>query len=186
MRAALVAVLAFVAAAGTASAQQQQKPAWYAGGTVGASWVNYELAKGSTPAAGGVFGFRTSPKFSVEAEITQGARTLTRNIAGQFRYEYAPGTTVSVLGVWKSTVPGRVGLAGYSGLTVGSYRSGFVGSDERGAAHKQSVGLTGGLMFPIAIAGSLSIAPDVRFSFESADSEPAFSARGGIRVLWGF
>jgi len=186
MRAALVTMLV-LAAAGTASAQQQQQQsAWYAGGTVGESWVNYELVDGTTPAAGGIFGFRISPTFSVEGEITQGARKLTRKIAGQFAYEYSPGTTVSVLGVWKSTAPARVGIAGYTGLTIGSYSSGFVGAGQRGAGGEQSVGVTGGLMFPIRIAGSLSLAPDVRVAFESAGSEPAFSARGGLRVLWGF
>jgi len=139
-----------------------------------------------SPAAGGIVGFRISPTFSVEGEITQGARKLTRRIAGQFAYEYSPGTTVSVLGVWKSTAPARVGIAGYTGVTIGNYSSGFVGAGQRGAGGDQSVGMTGGLMFPIRIAGSLSLAPDVRVAFESAGGEPAFSARGGVRVLWGF
>src|SRR4029079_9855001 len=100
MRAALVTMLV-LAAAGTAGAPQQQESAWDAGGTVGESGVNYELGDGMTPAAGGIVGFRISPTFSVEGEITQGARKLTRRIAGQFAYEYSPGKTVCVLRVWQ-------------------------------------------------------------------------------------
>lgn len=122
----------------------------------------------------------------------------------RWNIEWTPTLNLAGLAVWRSTAPSRVGAAVYAGVTFARYREETrtvvtalpavvpvpsnspslqpteqIGSRNRG-------GLTGGLMIPIRIAGSLSVAPELRVVYGSMGDEKHDLVRGGVRVLWGF
>lgn len=142
MRIALAVVLFLFHGVGTAVAQGTSR--WYAGGAFAASRIAADEVRGTSPTAGGVFGFRITPAFSVEADITRGLGKVTRTYEGtsisfagpgasreeierqavhrRWRNEWSPTTNLSALTVWRSTGPSRVSAAAYVGLTFARYR----------------------------------------------------------------
>ena len=118
--------------------------------------------------------------------------------------EWTPTMNLAALAVWRSTAPSRVGAAVYGGVTLARYREETrtvvtalpvvvpVPPDSPSLQPTEEIstrnrgGLTSGLMVPIRIAGSLSIAPELRFVYGSIGDEKHNLLRGGVRLLWGF
>jgi hypothetical protein len=118
--------------------------------------------------------------------------------------EWTPTLNLAALAVWRSTSPSRVGAAVYGGVTLARYREetrtvvtalpavvpvppdspSLLPTEQIGTRNRG--GLTGGLMIPIRIAGSLSVAPELRVVYGSIGDEKHNLVRGGLRVLWGF
>ena len=118
--------------------------------------------------------------------------------------EWTPTMNLAALAVWRSTARSRLGAAVYGGVTLARYREetrtvvtalpdvvpvppdnpSLQPTEEIGTRNRG--GLTGGLMVPIRIAGSLSVAPELRLVYGSMGDEKHNLVRGGVRVLWGF
>jgi hypothetical protein len=118
--------------------------------------------------------------------------------------EWKPTLNFAALAVWRSTSTSRVGAAVYGGVTLARYREetrtvvtalpavlpvppdspSLLPTEQIGTRNRG--GLTGGLMIPIRIAGSLSVAPELRVVYGSIGDEKHNLLRGGVRVLWGF
>lgn len=184
MRTILAAILILGVDVSTAAAQGTSR--WYAGGTLAASRITADQIHGITPAAGVIIGVRLTPAFSVEADVSRSFRTLTRTYSGGGQLELTPTTDLAVLAVWRSTAPGRVHAAGYTGLTFAGYRDGWVSAGQRSSTDERGGGVTAGLMFPVTITRTLSLAPEFGFTFGSIREEPGTIVRAGVRVLWGF
>jgi hypothetical protein len=218
---AVAAVLCSTAASG------QPASRWYVGGSASALRVSAEeVNAGGTAAVGASIGLRLTPVFSVEFEANQGIGELSRVYSGKFvsfagptasREEierlavtlqsdsrWRPRFGWSVLAMWRSTNPGRAGVALVAGVTSTLYDTRTTldvldipaGVDRTEAELHRMMpdshgsrtrgGLTGGLLIPIAVTRHLNVAPEVRFTYGSFGDEIYTVLRTGARLTWNF
>lgn len=122
----------------------------------------------------------------------------------RFHTEWSPAMNLAALGVLRSASRSRVRPAVYAGVTLARYDEVYssvvtalpdvvpIAADhpnllpQRQSISRTRGGLTGGFMVPITIAGALSVAPEVRYTYGSIGDEKHNMLRAGVRVLWGF
>lgn len=122
----------------------------------------------------------------------------------RFHNEWSPVVNVAALAVWSATASSRVRPAVFAGITVARYDEVYssivtalpevvpIAADhpnllpQRQSITRTRGGLTGGFMIPVTIAGALSVAPEIRYTYGSIGDEKHNVFRAGVRVLWGF
>jgi hypothetical protein len=222
-----VAIAVLMGALSSSAAHGQSAGRLYAGATLSAQYVSADdVDSGGISSAGAAVGFRLTPAFSIEVEANAGGGELTRVYSGWFvsfagpgasreeierlaptmqsNTSWTPGFGWSVLGMWRSTHPGRVGAAIFGGITSTRYseRRTLTVLDIPAAVDvteadlhrmmpdsqvsRSRGGLTGGVLVPIRLTQHLSVAPEVRYTYGSFGDEIYTTFRGGVRLMWGF
>ena len=212
---------------GSTAAYGQTASRFHVGATFGTQRISAdEVDAGGTSSVGALFGFWLTPGFGIEVEATGGLGEASRVYSGPFvsfagpeatREEierlavtmqsdtrWQPAFGWSVLAMWRSTGPQRVGVAAFAGVTATNYETRRTltvlnipaGVDRTEAdlhrmmpdehASRTRGGLTGGLIVPIRLTHRLSVAPELRFTYGSIGDEKYNTIRGGARLMWGF
>jgi hypothetical protein len=222
----ILAITGILLAVGSGAAYAQPAGRFYAGTAVAAQQISADDVDGGTSSVGAVFGFRLTPAFSIEFEANGGLGEASRVHSGTFisfagpgasREEierfgvtmqsdtrWNPGFGWSVLAMWRSTGPERIGVALFAGVTTTTYDerrtltvlnipSGVdkteaelhrMMPDEHGSRVRS--GLSGGVLIPIRLTRQVSVAPEFRYSYGSIGDEKYNTLRGGARLMWGF
>ena len=222
-----VAIAVIMGALSSSAAHAQSASRLYAGATLSAQYVSADdVNSGGISFAGAAVGFRLTPAFSIEIEANTGRGELSRVYSGWFvsfagpdasREEierlaptmqsstsWTPGFGWSVLAMWRSTNPERVGAAIFGGITSTRYSERrtltvlHIPADvdvTEADLHRimpdshlsrSRGGLTGGVLVPIRLAQQLSVAPEVRYTYGSFGDEIYTTFRAGVRLMWGF
>ena len=222
-----VAIAVMMAALSSGAAQGQSASRVYAGAALSAQYVNADdVNSWGISSVGAVAGFRVTPAFSLEIEANAGRGELSRVYSGRFisfagpgasREEierlaptmqsnttWIPGFGWSVLAMWRSTNPERVGGAIFGGITSTRYTErrtltvldipadvDVTEADLHRMMPDSHVsrsrgGLTGGVLVPIRLPKQLSVVPEVRYTYGSFGDEIYTTFRAGVRLMWGF
>jgi hypothetical protein len=109
----------------------------------------------------------------------------------------------SALAVWNTRQTGRVNVALSAGVSTRFFKNRVVrtitrlpedvSSDDRRFQNGDESrtfsggGITGGVLVPIRVAGSVTVAPELRLSFGRMNNGASYSAfHTGVRLMWGF
>jgi hypothetical protein len=110
----------------------------------------------------------------------------------------------SVHGVWKTREPGRVNAAVYGGVSFRNFDNRVIRTitrvpddpaipldhpDVRDGDETRTItggGLTGGVMVPVTLTGSVTVAPEFRFTLGKITDESTYKIfAAAVRFMWG-
>jgi hypothetical protein len=175
---------------------------FYGGGIVAADVGSRgTIDLGSFPAAAGFFGWRFLDAWSIEFHFDRGfGKSPERErleIYGHSTLQDRAGAGRAVLFTWKSRHTGRVGAAVSMGMSMRSFQTHTltvtkdIPDDPYPARLGETyvnfgVGWTGGVLFPIALGGRWSVAPEARMTVGLTENSGYAQFYPGVRMMWGF
>lgn len=176
---------------------------FYGGGIVAADAGRHgSFDLGTFPAAGGFVGWRFLDAWSLEFHFDRGfgesAERGKIEIFGSSTVADRPGNGRAVLFVWKSRRQARVGAAVTMGIAMRSFSTDRLSINKiipddpypatlGPATRDGGGGWTGGVLFPIAFGGRVSLAPEVRVTFGLTGEHGVYAPfYSGVRMMWGF
>ena len=185
--------------AGPAAAQSR----FYAGGAVAAdagSRGTFDL--GTYPTAGGLIGLRFHDAWSIELHLDRAfARSAEREeieIFGRSTVQDRAGGGYSLFVTWKLRRRSRVGAAVMIGISTRSFSTHRLSITRDppddpypvapGVAYEDGgAGWSGGVLFPVALGGGWSLAPEVRGTLGLTGEHGTYGQiYTGVRAMWGF
>jgi hypothetical protein len=182
---------------------------FYVGGMVAADSADRgAMTIGIVPAAGGLVGWRFTDSWSIEFQLDRGfveGKPHGRlGFFGTDSLEDQAREAFAALAIWRSRPFGRLRFAASMGLSERRFRTTqTIGIDrpvnlppndpllQNKTGTTRVAGPTGGVLFPIALGGGWSVAPELRVGFHFSSEGlygdgfyvPVYS---GVRVMWGF
>jgi hypothetical protein len=178
------------------------QPSFYGGGTVALdAGSRGTIDLGAFPAVGGFAGWRFHDAWSVEFHVdrgfARGPEEERLEIYGRSTIQDRAGEGFSLLFAWKSRHEGRVGAAVTMGISARFFPAHTLTITRTNpddpypaslgeTSENVGAGWTGGAMFPIAIGGRWSLAPEVRVTLGLTENSFYTQVYSGVRAMWGF